>query len=248
MDIEEFLVHLNLHLKMNLDYVFSSDLKEILKFFTAIEDFMEQTFGNKELEIKIDMMRLVIRMTNATYFIDKIYMLSQMNIKYLDYWQTFSLFTQVLMSELLTAGQPIKNEYKMTKKKTAQSTFINCSTLDRIEETEFDNKPEEEIRVSNYSSSQNLALTTTDKPKRKKGLFGMNLEDTVTQDDSDEEDLMFLKFKKKHKESEELKLTKADSMGLGGKDLGKGELRIKGDGSVDKRIERDRAGVINDKI
>lgn len=102
MNMEEFLVHLNLHLKMNLDYVFSQDLREILKFFTAIEDFMEKTFGNKELEIKIDMMRLVVRMTNATVFIDKIYMLSQMNIKYLEYWQTFSLFTQVLMSELLS--------------------------------------------------------------------------------------------------------------------------------------------------
>lgn len=93
MDMSEFLVHLNLHLKVNLDYVFSSDLKEILKFFTAIEDFMEKTFGNKELEIKIDMMRLIVRMTNATLFIDKIYMLSLMNIKYLEYWQTFSLFT-----------------------------------------------------------------------------------------------------------------------------------------------------------
>ena len=100
MDMSEFVVYINLHLKMNLDYVFSSELKVILKFFTAIEDFMENTFGNKELEVKIDMMRLIIRMTNATLFIDKLFMLDMMNIKYLQYWQTFSLFTQVLMSEL----------------------------------------------------------------------------------------------------------------------------------------------------
>lgn len=103
MDIHEFLVHLNLHLKMNLDYVFSGNLKEILAFFTAIEDFMEKTFGNKELEVKIDLMRLIIRMTNATLFIEKIFMLNKMRIKYLEYWQTFSLFTQVMLSELRNA-------------------------------------------------------------------------------------------------------------------------------------------------
>lgn len=100
MDIHEFVVHLNLHLKMNLDHVFSSGLKEILTFFTAIEDFMEKTFGNKELEVKIDLMRLIIRMTNATLFIDKIVMLNAMRVRYLEYWQTFSLFTQVLLAEL----------------------------------------------------------------------------------------------------------------------------------------------------
>lgn len=178
MDMGEFLVHLNLHLNMNLDYVFSSDLKEILKFFTAIEDFMEKTFGNKELEIKIDMMRLIIRMTNATSFIDKIYMLSQMTIKYLDYWQTFSLFTQVLMSELLTVGQEPTKEYQMTKK-----TQPNKSTLEKIDE---DHSPKSEIRISSFSNSKNI--NNIPKPKRKKGLFGMNLEDSVTKDlDSDDD-------------------------------------------------------------
>jgi len=62
------------------------------------------------------MMRLVVRMTNATVFIDKIYMLNQMNIKYLEYWQTFSLFTQVLMSELLGSEQSFDDDYVMKKK------------------------------------------------------------------------------------------------------------------------------------
>jgi hypothetical protein len=62
------------------------------------------------------MMRLVVRMTNATVFIDKIYMLNQMNIKYLEYWQTFSLFTQVLMSELLSSEQSFDDDYVMKKK------------------------------------------------------------------------------------------------------------------------------------
>lgn len=104
MDIHEFVVHLNLHLKMNLDHVFSSGLKEILTFFTTIEEFMEKTFGNKELEVKIDLMRLIIRMTNATLFIDKIVMLNAMRVRYLEYWQTFSLFTQVLLAELRSMG------------------------------------------------------------------------------------------------------------------------------------------------
>lgn len=107
MDIHEFLVHLNLHLKMNLDFVFSSDLKEMLTFFSAIEDFMEKTFGNTELEVKIDLMRLIIRMTNATLFIEKIYLLDKMRIQYLEYWQTFSLFTQVLLAELFSVGSEV---------------------------------------------------------------------------------------------------------------------------------------------
>lgn len=212
MDMGEFLVHLNLHMKMNLDYVFKSDLKEILKFFTNIEDFMEKTFGNKELEIKIDMMRLIVRMTNATYFIDKIYMLSQMNIKFLDYWQTFSLFTQVLMSELLTANQPPKTEHRV-KKKT-----IYDSTLESI--IEHDNQPE--LSVSNFTDHSQLV--NKDQNKRKKGLFGMNLEDTVTRLEEDSDDDEPLNFKVQP------------------------ELTIKGDGSVDKRIERGRVGIINEDI
>ena len=86
MDMGEFLVHLNLHMQMNLDYVFLSGIKEILGFFSSLEKFMVITFGNKELEIKIDMMRLVIRMTNAISFVDKLFMLDLMRIEYLDRW------------------------------------------------------------------------------------------------------------------------------------------------------------------
>jgi len=77
---------------MNLDFVFLSGIKEILGFFSSLEKFMVITFGNKELEIKIDMMRLVIRMTSAISFVDKLFMLDLMRIDYLDRWQTFSLF------------------------------------------------------------------------------------------------------------------------------------------------------------
>jgi hypothetical protein len=168
MDIEEFLVHLNLHLKMNLDYVFSSDLKEILKFFTAIEDFMEKTFGNKELEIKIDMMRLIVRMTNATYFIDKIYMLSQMNIKYLDYWQTFSLFSQVLMSELLTVEQKIKT----SADRSTLGQSLKSSKLESIKE----DSPG--FAISSFASLSKDQLAS--KTRKAKGSLSMNLESSVS--------------------------------------------------------------------
>lgn len=162
MNMEEFLVHLNLHLKMNLDYVFSQDLREILKFFTAIEDFMEKTFGNQELEIKIDMMRLVVRMTNATVFIDKIYMLNQMNIKYLEYWQTFSLFTQVLMSELLSSEQSFDDDYVMKKKERD----ANMNSLYQVDE--------EEREEREFTSPIRLDELGLDTPFRKKA-FNMNV-------------------------------------------------------------------------
>lgn len=108
-EMNEFLVHLNLHLQMNLDYVFLSGIKEIINFFSSLEHFMEMTFGNKEIEIKIDMMRLVIRMTNASSFIDKLFMLDLMRMKYLEQWQTFSLFVQVLQAEInKSSGKKIR--------------------------------------------------------------------------------------------------------------------------------------------
>jgi len=103
MEFSEFIVHLNLHLQMNLDFVFHSGIKEIVSFFSGVEAFMMMTFGNKDIEIKIDTLRLIIRMTNATSFVNKIFMLDLMRVEYLERWQTFSLFVQVLMDELRKA-------------------------------------------------------------------------------------------------------------------------------------------------
>ena len=100
MDIDEFLVHFNLHLQMNLDHVFESNLDVLITFFSKIEDFMKEFFKKLNLETKIDLMRLIIRMTNATEFVYKVYLLKTLDIEYLQYSQTFSLFLQVLVMEL----------------------------------------------------------------------------------------------------------------------------------------------------
>ena len=100
MSIQEFLAHLNLDLKMNLDSVFSSNLDEILDFFDSIEDFMMRILGGQELEVKIDLMRLIIRTTKSELFIDKLFLHSRIRLDFLEQWQTFSLFIQVLIHEV----------------------------------------------------------------------------------------------------------------------------------------------------
>ena len=69
MDINEFLSHLELQVNLMLDEVFSSDLKSILDYFKTVDLFIDKTFQNSELEIKIDLMRLILRMTKATKFV-----------------------------------------------------------------------------------------------------------------------------------------------------------------------------------
>jgi len=100
MDIPEFLMHLNLHMQMNLDYVFLGKVDDLVQFFASLESFLEHTFQNKEVEVKIDIIRLMIRMTNATFFVEKLLLLHKMKIDFLEQWQTFSLFTQVLIHEI----------------------------------------------------------------------------------------------------------------------------------------------------
>ncbi len=120
MDVPEFLIHMNLQLQMNLDHAFLSGIKEIINFFASVEKFMIDTFGNSELEIKIDMMRLIVRMTNAVYFVDKIYMLDLMRIPYLDNWQTFALFVQVVYDEVDILGK------RSSRKQRKSISKVHC--------------------------------------------------------------------------------------------------------------------------
>lgn len=98
--MEEFLAHLNLDLRTNLDHVFNSSLEEILKFFNLVENFMITILGGQELEVKIDLIKLIIRTTNAETFTEKIFMVSLMKLEFLQQWQTFDLFIQVLKFEM----------------------------------------------------------------------------------------------------------------------------------------------------
>lgn len=100
MTMEEFLAHLNLDLRTNLDHVFNSNLEEILEFFNSVEHFMISILGGQELEVKIDLIKLIIRTTNAETFAEKIFMVSLMNLGFLQQWQTFDLFIQVLKFEM----------------------------------------------------------------------------------------------------------------------------------------------------
>lgn len=92
MDIEEFIVHLNVSLNQNLDHIFSSGLNSILKFFKDVEKFIETVFGGQELEIKIDLMKILLRMSNASSFVETIFMIHEMKLEFLQNWQTFELF------------------------------------------------------------------------------------------------------------------------------------------------------------
>ena len=100
MTMSEFMAHLNLDLMRNLDYVFSSNLNEILDFFKSVEDFLMRFFGGQELEVKIDLIKVIIRTTNAQVFVEKVFLLNLMKLEFLQQWQTFDLFIQVLLYEL----------------------------------------------------------------------------------------------------------------------------------------------------
>ncbi len=100
MDMNEFLSHLQLKVKLELDEVFCSDLKTIVEYFREVEQFITTVFQNAELEIKIDLMRLILRITTATKFVNFIYVLNAMKVDFLNECQIFALFCQVLLTEI----------------------------------------------------------------------------------------------------------------------------------------------------
>lgn len=113
MDMNEFLSHLQLQVNLELDEVFTTDLNSIIEYFKSLDEFVNKTFYNAELEIKIDLMRLILRMTTATKFVTYIYVLSNMKVEFLDECQIFALFCQVMLVELKKPSQE-KTERKET--------------------------------------------------------------------------------------------------------------------------------------
>lgn len=108
MELNEFLVHLNQHLKLNLDQVFFSNLSDILFYFNNIEEFMEEIFKNAELEIKIDLIRLILRVNDSTEYIYRIFMIHNMDLEFLNECQIFALFNQVVLCSELKIKMNIK--------------------------------------------------------------------------------------------------------------------------------------------
>lgn len=100
MDMNEFLSHLQLKVKLELDEVFCSDLKTIVEYFKEVEQFITTVFQNAELEIKIDLMRLILRITSSMKFVNYIYVLNAMKLDFLNECQIFALFCQVLLAEI----------------------------------------------------------------------------------------------------------------------------------------------------
>lgn len=45
-------------------------------------------------------MKILLRMSNASSFVEKIFMIKEMKMDFLSNWQTFELFIQVLMMEM----------------------------------------------------------------------------------------------------------------------------------------------------
>lgn len=112
MDINEFLSHLQIQVDLELDGVFTKDLKTVLEYFRGVDQFIDKTFPNAELEIKIDLMRLILRMTDARKFVVYIYILSSMKVDFLNECQIFALFCQVLLNELQKKPAPEKQSQK----------------------------------------------------------------------------------------------------------------------------------------
>lgn len=101
MDMTEFLGHVNHHMKLDLDNIFYSNMSDMLLFFYKIEDFMDKIFHNAELEIKIDLIRVILRINDSTDFFHRIFIIHMMNLEYLNSCQIFALFNQVVIhSEL----------------------------------------------------------------------------------------------------------------------------------------------------
>lgn len=120
MDINEFLSHLQLQVNLELDEVFSSDLQAIIEYFKTLDEFINRTFPNAELEIKIDLMRLILRVTSSTKFVNYIYVLSNMNVDFLNECQIFALFCQVLLTEL----KKPKQDELLKMKELEESKFV----------------------------------------------------------------------------------------------------------------------------
>ena len=146
MDMNEFLSHLQLKVKLELDEVFCSDLKTIVEYFKEVEQFITTVFQNAELEIKIDLMRLILRITCSTKFVNYIYVLNAMKLDFLNECQIFALFCQVLIAEISKptarpamrkvqfsispmlcedasdfAGQPVTSEFSMKLSNTPRT-------------------------------------------------------------------------------------------------------------------------------
>lgn len=101
MDMTEFLGHVNHHLKLNLDQIFFSNLSDIMFFFNKIEEFMDKVFNNAELEIKIDLIRVILRVNESTDYFHRIFIITLMELEFLSSCQIFALFNEVLIrSEL----------------------------------------------------------------------------------------------------------------------------------------------------
>jgi hypothetical protein len=129
MDINEFLAHLEVQVDLDLDEIFSKNLQSILEYFRGIDKFIDMTFKNTELEIKIDLMRLILRMTPSTKFVIYLFVLSSMKVDFLNQCQIFALFCQVLLNEL---KKPVVSEDVQRETYNPKFGEINPTVLQNI--------------------------------------------------------------------------------------------------------------------
>lgn len=100
MELSDFLVHVNHHLKLDLDQIFFSNLDDIITFFNKIEDFMDKIFHNADLEIKIDLIKLILRVNDSSDFFFRIFIINEMGLEFLNDCQIFALFNAIVLDEL----------------------------------------------------------------------------------------------------------------------------------------------------
>lgn len=97
---DQFLIHFIYQLEINLEFVFSGKIRDIIAFFDSINEFMVLAFGKVSSELKCDVYRLIFRSSKSCLFIIKLEILNFMKMDYFENNEDFKLFYEVLSLEL----------------------------------------------------------------------------------------------------------------------------------------------------
>ena len=99
-DFKQFLIHLIYQLEINLEFIFSGKIRDILKFFESVEEFSKMAFTKVSIDLKCDIFRLIIRISNSFNFISRLELLNYQKLDFFEHHESFKLFYDVYESEI----------------------------------------------------------------------------------------------------------------------------------------------------
>lgn len=99
-NFKQFLIHLIYQLEINLEFIFTGRMREIVKFFDSIEEFSKLAFGLVSIDLKCDIFRLTIRITNSFSFISKLELVNYLKLEFFESHPSYKLFYEVYESEI----------------------------------------------------------------------------------------------------------------------------------------------------